>query len=150
MALGYFLYGAGMLATWQADVDRGVPLLLDGIAAFRRAGHLNGEVNLLFLTGMCLAFAERAEEARDLQEACLALTEPREELFMRSYALWALGLDAFSQGDLARATRLEREGLRMKAAVTDHLGVALITEALSWIAAAEDARRELRDPAGCR
>jgi len=138
VARGYFLYGAGMLATWRSDVARGVRLLVDGIETFRKVGHLNGEVNLLFLTGMCLGFAQEFGRAAEMHRQCLALAEPREELFMRSYSLWALGLDALMALDLRKATSLEREALRMKWAVKDYLGIALIFEALGWIAAAEN------------
>jgi DNA-binding CsgD family transcriptional regulator len=135
---GYLQFSSGALATWQADVRRGVPFLLEGLETFRRTGHVNGEIHLLFFTGMCLGFAQEFGRAAELHRQCIALAEPRQELFMRSYSNWALGMDALMALDIRRATALEHESLRVKWAVKDHLGIALVFEALSWIAAAEN------------
>jgi DNA-binding NarL/FixJ family response regulator len=47
---------------------------------------------------------------------------------MRSFALILLGIDALAAGDLARAGSLLREGLGMKHALYDQLGIALALE----------------------
>ena len=142
LARGYYLYDAGILATWRSRSDGGLPaalpLLVEGIETFRKVGHLRGQVNTMFLTGLCLSFAREFERAAELHRECLALLEPRGELFTRSYSLWALGLDALKAQDLGEATTLEREALRMKWAVKDYLGIAFVLEALGWIAAARE------------
>jgi DNA-binding CsgD family transcriptional regulator len=134
---GYLLFASGVFATWQHEVERGVALLLDGVEAFRRAGNVNAESHLLFMSGMFLGFAQEFEQAADQQRQCLAVVEPRGELYMRSYALWGLGVAALHALDLQRATSLEQESLRDKWALKDMLGISLVLETLSWIAAAE-------------
>jgi DNA-binding CsgD family transcriptional regulator len=65
------------------------------------------------------------------------LTEPLGELWFRSYSLWALGLDAWRSGDQHRAAALEKDSLRMKRDLDDHLGIALCLEALAWLSTTE-------------
>src|SRR4029078_5704767 len=97
-----------------------------------------GEVGPAFLLAMHLVRAGSAERAIVAPRECLALTEPLGELWFRSYSLWALGLDAWRTGDHQRATALEKDSLRMKRDLDDHLSIALCLEALAWLATTED------------
>jgi non-specific serine/threonine protein kinase len=130
-------YIAALLTTWQGEVERALPVLIESLEIFRAAGHRPGEVNLLFLAGMCHGFAKEYARATSLLEECLALTRPVGELFIRSYSLWALGLYALNAGETKRATRLEREALRLKGELQDRLGTALVLETLGWVAGVE-------------
>jgi DNA-binding CsgD family transcriptional regulator len=140
VARGCYLYDAALLASWGSRKERGrpLPLLLESVQAFRKAGDLKGEVNTMFLTGVCLSYAGELERATAMHRDSLALLEPRGELFTRSYSLWALGLDALKAHQLEAATSLQHEALQMKWAMRDLLGIAFVFETLGWIAAASD------------
>ena len=137
VARAYVLQSSGMLAMFTGDLSSAVDLLDQAVAMFRSAGHIVGQVQTTFLLGMNLGLAGAGERAIEAHRECLALTEPLGELWFRSYSLWALGLDAWRTGDQQRATALEKDSLRMKRDLDDHLSIALCLEALAWLAATE-------------
>jgi non-specific serine/threonine protein kinase len=134
VARAYVLQSSGMLAMFQGDLSTAVCMLDQAVAVFRSAGHIMGQVQTAFLLGMNLGLAGASDRAIEAHRECLALTEPLGELWFRSYSLWALGLDAWRSGDQRRATALEKDSLRMKRDLDDHLSIALCLEALAWMA----------------
>lgn len=137
-AHGHLLAAEGMLAALQGQIDVAIPLGLKSLESFRSAGDLNGEVKVLYLAGVGLSLSQQFELGADLLQQALALTEPCGELYTRSSSLWALGLGSLGAGDVATATKLEQQALRMKWALQDLFGTGYVLEALGWAAAAED------------
>jgi predicted ATPase/DNA-binding CsgD family transcriptional regulator len=93
-----------------------------------------GQLNAL---GVAAALAGDQQRADACAHELLAITEPREESRFRLYALWALALSAWRQGDVDKATApliasLSLPHLRKTA---DPYGVARCVETAAWIAA---------------
>ncbi|TDD28997.1 tetratricopeptide repeat protein, partial [Nonomuraea terrae] len=95
----------------------------------------------LTLTRLSLAHSFLGESARAVAAAqeCLAVCEAYGERWHKAYTLTALGVELWRQGELERATELERAGLDYNRSMGDVLGEALTIEVLAWIAAS---RRE--------
>jgi len=137
-ARAYVLQTSGMLAMFQGDLSAAVELLDQAMAMFRSVGHIMGQVQTAFLLGMNLGLTGAGERAIEAHRECLALTDPLGELWFRSSSLWALGLDAWRSGDQHRAAALEKDSLRTKRDLDDHLAIALCLEALAWLSTTED------------
>jgi predicted ATPase/DNA-binding CsgD family transcriptional regulator len=75
--------------------------------------------------------------------AALSYAESVDETWMRSHALWSLGLAAFVERDLDAAERFAREGILTERGFDDPVGECLMLEVLSWV----DAERGLADRA---
>jgi DNA-binding CsgD family transcriptional regulator len=75
--------------------------------------------------------------------AALSYAEYVDETWMRSHALWSLGLAAFVERDLDAAERFAREGILTERGFDDPVGECLMLEVLSWV----DAERGLADRA---
>ena len=73
-----------------------------------------------------------ASAARD----ALSYAESVDEKWMRSHALWSLGLAAFVERDLDDAERFTRLALMTDRGFDDPVGECLMLEVLSWVAAA--------------
>jgi len=132
---GYLCYAGAMLRTWQGDAVTGAALAAEGAVLLRQVGDTEKEVNLYFLRGMMLGWADLPDQAAEAYRQCLDASGPVGELWLSSYAQWGLGLDALLSGRVADAIDLEREALRHKASFQDQLGIGLALEPLAWAAA---------------
>lgn len=132
---GYLCYAGAVLRTWQGDAVTGADLAAEGAELLGRVGHTGKQVNLYFLRGMMLGWADQPAAAAAAYRQCLEACRPAGELWLSSYAQWGLGLDALLTGDVIEAIRLEREALRQKARFKDQLGIGLALEPLAWAAA---------------
>jgi DNA-binding CsgD family transcriptional regulator len=65
----------------------------------------------------------------------VATAEAHGERWCRSYALWALGHDAWVRGDADAGLALTRAGLEIERGFNDYVGSALMLELLAWITA---------------
>ncbi len=84
------------------------------------------------------------ERARALCEECLAMRAPYSVPWSRSWAMWVLGVAAWTDGDTRQACSYARECLRIKQHLNDLVGVALSVELLAWAATEQDAGRTAR------
>jgi predicted ATPase/DNA-binding CsgD family transcriptional regulator len=137
-----FTLAHGWLAWYRGDLSRSVALLDAVLDVFRAGNNLPRLLDTLFV--LTISSGVRGDTARALacHEEVLAVTEPRGEVWYRSLSLWGLGVAAWQQGQLRRATGLVRESLRLKRLIDDLVGTAWCLEALAWIAADEpDPRR---------
>ncbi|MER5184293.1 AAA family ATPase [Streptomyces sp. NPDC002896] len=124
----------GGLALYEGDFPRAVRLLQEALAGHRAAGDRNGVVICLYqLTMACALYGDY--RAALFGEECLALCDAAGAQWSRSYALWALGLYTWSQGEPRRGTELVRDALRTRWAVQDGWGMAQCLEVLAWFAA---------------
>ncbi|WP_209448814.1 protein kinase domain-containing protein [Rhodococcus qingshengii] len=82
-----------------------------------------------------LSFELLNEHARAIEcyEQILAITEAHGETMYRTYALWALAIAVWKQGDRDRAIRLLEKALRMLRKVNDRLNVSMCLQVLAWI-----------------
>src|SRR5205823_4696435 len=102
--------------------------------AFRAENNIPRLLETLFALAMYSALRGDAARVLACHEEVLAITEPRGEVWYRSLSLLAFGLAMWREGDLQRATGLERESLRLKRVLNDLLGTAWCLEVLAWIA----------------
>ncbi|OAH12724.1 ATP-binding protein [Streptomyces jeddahensis] len=124
----------GALALYEGDFPRAGRLLQEALAGHRAAGDRNGVMTCLYhLTMACALYGDY--RAALFGEECLALCEAAGAQWSRSYALWALGLYSWRQGEARRGTELVRDALRTRWAVQDGWGMAQCLEVLAWFAA---------------
>ncbi|MCC5579371.1 AAA family ATPase [Microtetraspora sp. AC03309] len=128
---------SGVVALYQGEVDKGIELYKEAIRRYRGIDDPMGEA-FTYLR-LCLAYSLIGESAAAVEagERCVEVCDAHGDGWHRSYALMALGIEAWRQDDLARAAELEKESLRFNRSLDDLLGVGLNLEVLSWIAAAQ-------------
>lgn len=74
-------------------------------------------------------------EAQAAARRAIGISERLGERWTRSYALWALGLDAWLRGDNELATSSTTAALSIQTGFNDHVGAALMIELVAWTAA---------------
>ncbi len=138
LALGYLAFARANVHLFRGDMAAALAETSASIDLFRRADHVNHLVVALAIVGLCHSELGDAPAAAAARAECLALTEPVGELYTRSLVLWSLGLAARDRGELDEATALEARALRMKAALRDRPGIAVVLEAFATLASAAD------------
>lgn len=98
----------------------------------------DGPGALISLFQLAVAQAHTADPRAE-RTGRLAVTTAEEhgERWSRSYALWALGHDAWVHGDADSGTALTRAGLDIQQGFNDYVGTALMMELLAWITASQ-------------
>ncbi|WP_440071044.1 ATP-binding protein [Streptosporangium sp. OZ121] len=143
--LAYVALYSGMIAMFRRDVDLAISLYEEAVTRHRADDDPAGQA--LALVRLCLAHSFRGDwpSAVSAGEECIALCDAHGEGWHRAYAMMALGVGVWCQGDAPRATELEKESLRFNRSLDDLLGVGVNVEVLAWIAAADgDHRRAAR------
>ncbi|MEU8384476.1 LuxR C-terminal-related transcriptional regulator [Streptosporangium sp. NPDC048865] len=143
--LAYVALYSGMIAMFRGDVARAIDLYEEAVARHRACDDPAGQA--LALVRLCLARSFQDDWAGSVAagEECIALCDAHEEGWHRAYAMMALGVGVWRQGDAPRAVELEKESLRFNRSLDDLLGVGVNLEVLAWIAAADgDHRRAAR------
>lgn len=130
-------YVAGLSALLRQEFAEALSSLTDALELGRAADDQMGVANALIYVATVRSLLGSREQAIEAFEEVLAICEPRQENWFRSYALWAYGVEVWKEGDTQRAVELERQALRLKEPFDDRLGVALCVEALSWIYCAD-------------
>jgi predicted ATPase/DNA-binding CsgD family transcriptional regulator len=136
-ALGYAALFAGFVAMYGGDAQTAIGHYDEALRRHRAIGNRHGEALTLIRKSMALSFLGEAEGAIALAEECLAVCDGSGDVWHKSYALIALGIEVWRQGDIRRASALERESLRYNQSLNDLLGIALNLEVLAWCAAGE-------------
>ncbi|MCP1415415.1 LuxR C-terminal-related transcriptional regulator, partial [Paenarthrobacter sp. A20] len=77
------------------------------------------------------------DRAAQTAEEVIAASERQGEQWIRSRALYALGLHAWMNGQLDQASSAARAGLQIQRGFNDHVGAAMMIELLAWIATAK-------------
>ncbi|MCW2935206.1 MAG: LuxR family transcriptional regulator [Actinomycetia bacterium] len=137
--LAFASYCAGMARLCAGDLPQAISHYEDGLAALPAAAD-HGRLRALLLAAAASAAGLAGDEDRvatsELELAALA--EAGGELIRRWYSAcsqWVLGLMAWHRGDLDRAADLQQQSLRLRAGLTDRLGVTYCLETLAWTAA---------------
>ncbi|NRI70047.1 tetratricopeptide repeat protein [Rhodococcus sp. MS16] len=133
----------GVLALYSGDLSRACTRLQEargGVGAPERV--LLTEVSVLQGLGWVHELQGEPERAVACYERVLEITESHGESVYRSYALWAMAVTAWRQGDVAQSIGKLKQGLRLTRLVDDPLMAATYLESLSWIdARTHDAQR---------
>ncbi|MFF3373992.1 ATP-binding protein [Streptomyces sp. NPDC002680] len=98
----------------------------------------DGPGALISLFQLAVAQAHTADpHAERTGRLAVTTAEEHGERWSRSYALWALGHDAWVHGDADSGTALTRAGLDIQQGFNDYVGTALMMELLAWITASQ-------------
>lgn len=135
---------AGLHALATGELHSASSHLERALGGHRAAQRPLREVETTNLLTVTLYLAGDLDRALASHEACLAITEPLGESWLRSISLWSAGLVRFAMGDAKSATELESESLKLRHVVNDRLGIALCLDALALIGADSDPVRSSR------
>ena len=133
----------GNVAMFAGDHARALPLLEQALAGFRELNSRNGEMWTLIVLGLCRGLAEGHSRGEGDLLAAQELSAATGEVWWRSFALWALSVLRWRDGDNVGATAAAKESLVIRRVVEDEqFTVGLALESLAWIAGTE--RRDQR------
>ncbi|MDP9181205.1 MAG: LuxR C-terminal-related transcriptional regulator [Actinomycetota bacterium] len=135
--LAWIAHAGSLGATVSGDYATATRLVAEAVSGMREAGDAHGTLLALAAQALLACAAEDFPTAQERADEFLAVARPLRESWVRSYVLWALGIAAFHAGDLSRAKALELESLELRVPFQDTMGLALCTEVLAWVAAAE-------------
>ncbi|MCW6007071.1 AAA family ATPase, partial [Micromonospora sp. CPCC 205371] len=133
----------GIFLVWPGDHAEALPKLEQALAAFRAMDNRNGEMWTLIVLGLCRGLAEQPSSGYPDLNAAKELGAASGEAWWQSFALWALSVLRWRDGDYAGATAAAKESLVIRKVVEDEqFTVGLAMESLAWIAGSE--RRDQR------
>ncbi|GAF44724.1 protein kinase domain-containing protein [Rhodococcus wratislaviensis] len=130
-------YADGILALCSDDLDRACHRLESALEGFGTHGDRLLQTGALNMLG--LAYDMRGETGRAIRchEHVLSITGACGESTYRSYALWAMGVAVWRQGDPDHAVELLEEALRLTRQANNPRTTASCLQALAWIAGQE-------------
>jgi non-specific serine/threonine protein kinase len=123
---------AGLVAMYSGDVEATERYMDEAIRGFTASGNAAELAHCWMLLAIYSAVLDDTERALDCHRACLAITEPAGETWLRSWSLWAAGLASWSRGDRQSAQRLLKESLRLEHLMAERLGIGATLQALGW------------------
>jgi predicted ATPase len=125
----------GFSALVGGDVTRALSQAEDAVAA---TDDPRVRVPAMLLQGLAFDSCGKLGRALIWQEKALAITKSADEVVLRSYALWAIGIGWWRNGKPERAEQLLQECLQLSHLIDDPRNGAACLEALAWIAGAKD------------
>ena len=136
--LGYTALFSGMIEMYDGNTERAIGHYEEAVTRLRATGDPVGLT--LALIRLALAYSYLSDEPRaiSLGEEAVSVCEAYGERWHKAYALMALGVEVWRQGDTRRAAVLEQESLKFNRSLDDPLGIGVNLEALAWIAATEE------------
>ncbi|WP_245765010.1 ATP-binding protein [Nonomuraea jiangxiensis] len=135
--LGYAALFSGMIAMSRGRVAEAVERYEEGLARHRGTGDLAGLSLALVRLSLAHSFAGESARAVAAGEEALAVSDASGEGWHRAYAMMALSVEVWRQGDLPRAAELASGSLAFDRSIGDWMGVGVSVEVLAWVAAAE-------------
>lgn len=128
----------GLSAFFSGDSPRAEPLLRGAVEQYAELGNARADLvcTAYVHLGMLLSFDGRTDEAADCFQLVLDRCDAAGERWMRSYALFGLGLVALVEDRYVEAGELARTSLRLQEGFADSIGTPLAIELLGWAEAA--------------
>jgi predicted ATPase/DNA-binding CsgD family transcriptional regulator len=127
----------GMVAMARGHTASAVALCEDAVTRHRANGNPAGLALALIRLSLAYSSLDDAPRAVRLAEAALAVCDAHHQGWSKAYAMMALGIELWREGDARHAAALEQESLRFNRALGDPLGAGLNLEVLAWIAGSE-------------
>ncbi|MFD1541044.1 ATP-binding protein [Nonomuraea guangzhouensis] len=135
-AIAFATQVSGIAAFSAGDPKQGLELLEKARAEHLAGGDVDAaSINLFYAAAY--GSAEVPELGISLSERFLALSEARHAQVSRGYALFALGIAAWNQGDWRRTESLMREAAEFRSLINDRWGLTQCLEVLAWTACAQ-------------
>lgn len=132
---------AGLLAQYTGELETAERLLDEASAAFAQSGNHTEAAQCWMLLAITAVLRGQPERALECHRACLALTEPVGETWVRSWSLWAASLAEWARGDTATAQRMLEECLRLAQAMVERFGIGSAMTAMAWTLADTEPER---------
>ncbi|SNR66116.1 Predicted ATPase [Haloechinothrix alba] len=133
--MAYVAQSRALAAMYADELPEAIAVFEYALEICDQVGDHIGAAFTLFLHSLAAVLHGDPVKANESHRRCQALTEPAGELWIRSYSLWAASLNAWRQGDIDLALRRAFDGLDIKWAIDDQLGIAECFEAIAWIEA---------------
>ncbi|MEU7746012.1 LuxR C-terminal-related transcriptional regulator [Nonomuraea sp. NPDC049158] len=134
---GYVALYSGMIAMYRGDTEMAIELYEEAAARHRSTENPVGLALALIRLSLAHSYLGDSSQAISLGDDCLAVCDTFGEGWHKAYTMMALGVEVWRQGDLRRATELEKESLVFNRSLDDPLGVGVNLEVLAWIAETE-------------
>jgi predicted ATPase/DNA-binding CsgD family transcriptional regulator len=132
----------GMLDLWAGEHTEAQATFERALSQFRAQDNRNGEVWTLIMLGLSRGIAGPPSRGYADLTTAKDLGAASGEVWWQSFALWALSVLRWRDGDLDGATTAAKESLVIRKLVEgEQFAVGLAVEALAWIACSEQ-----RDP----
>ncbi|MBE1606127.1 ATP-binding protein [Actinopolymorpha pittospori] len=135
--LGYVALLSGLIETSTGDATTGLAHYEEALDRLRELNDQHGVAAALIRLSLTHSALHDDGPAVAAAEEALAVCERSGDVWHRSYALLALGIQRWRQGDTDQATEWELESLRINQGLGDRLGIALNLEVLALAAATE-------------
>jgi non-specific serine/threonine protein kinase len=136
--LAYIALVEGNLALFGGDPATALPLFEVALTEFRSIGARSGEMWTLCVLGLTRGLGGIPSSGYADLLACRDIGAASGEVWWRSFALWALSVLRWRDGDNAGATAAAKESLEVGKLVEDEqFAVGLALESLAWIAGSE-------------
>lgn len=135
--LGYVSVFSGMIAMYEQDTKTAITFYEDAVNRHAAGGDPVGLALALIRLSLACSFLGDSVRAIEMGELGIAVCEAHGEGWHKAYAMMALGVEVWRQGDARRATAMEQESLRFNRSLDDPLGTSVNLEVLAWIAATE-------------
>jgi serine/threonine-protein kinase PknK len=132
---------AGLVAMYAGRLDEAEDLFGEALQGFTASRNAAESAHCWMLLAIVSAIRGDADRALAGQRACLAMTEPLGETWLRSWSLWAAGLAEWTRGDAESGQMLLKECLRLEELMAETAGIGTVIETMAWIVAATDPRR---------
>lgn len=133
--LAFATMTSGIAELCAGDGKRGLSLLEDARARHRATGDAHA-VGLNLYLATVFGTSQSPDLASALGEELLALSEAKNAPLFRTYALFAIGVAAWKQGDWRRAEAIMRGIAAPCSLINDRWGLAQCLEVLAWTAGA--------------
>jgi non-specific serine/threonine protein kinase len=128
----------GTFRMWADDHAAALPMFERALSAFRMLNNRNGEMWTLIVLGLCRGIAKTPSSGYPDLITAKDLGAASGEVWWQSFALWALSVLRWRDGDFAGATAAAKEGLVIRKVVEDEqFAAGLAVESLAWIAGGE-------------
>ncbi|MFE5702786.1 protein kinase [Rhodococcus koreensis] len=136
-------HASGTLALFSGDPARACRYLDEALAPFDAPDDAALEIRISALLSLAWACQLQGNTPRAIacNEQALALTQTHGESVYQSFALWAMGVAAWRQGNSDRAVKLLKQGLTVSRKVDDPILAATCLETLAWTCDEDNAKR---------
>ncbi|TMR97769.1 ATP-binding protein [Nonomuraea basaltis] len=134
-ALAFATQMSGVAALSEGDAEGGLALVEDALARHRARGDVHAVGVTLYFAALYAAIM-RPDRAAAFGEELVMMCEERKATLFHAYALYALGLARWEQGDWRQTEAKMRELAAYWSAVDDRWGLVQCLEVLAWTAGA--------------
>ncbi|MFD1546697.1 ATP-binding protein [Nonomuraea guangzhouensis] len=134
-ALTFAVQISGIAALSKGDAEGGLALLEEALSRHRARGDVHAVGVTLYFTAL-FAATMRPDRAIACGEELVTMCEDRNAPLFRAYALYAVGMARWEQGDWRQTEARMREVAAFWGAVDDRWGLPQCMEVLAWTAGA--------------